>query len=77
MQPETQRSHLSQTSAHPNQPPAQIQASSLNDSIQSFVMAVPVLIAIGILAYRRRRILALQQRILQLEKLWLLDGIRR
>ena len=72
-----QRLYLAQTSAPPGHPPAQMQASPLNDLIESFMMAIPVLIAIGALAYRRRRAIALQQRILQLEKLWRLDSVGR
>ncbi len=72
-----QRLYLAQTSAPPSQPPAQMQANPLHDLIESFMLAIPVLIAIGVLAYRRQRTIALQQRILQLERLWLLDSIRR
>ena len=72
-----QRPYLAQNSVPPGHPPAQMQAGSLNNLLESFMMAIPVLIAIGVLAYRRQRTIALQQRILQLEKLWLLDSVRR
>jgi phosphopentomutase len=77
-----QRFYLSQISVSPAnvftaKQFAEAQANTLNGILEPVVMTIPVLIAIGILAYRKRRAAVLQQRVLQLERLWLLNSARR
>jgi hypothetical protein len=72
-----QHFYLSQISALPIKQPAETQVDTFDGLLESAVLTIPVLMAIGILAYRKCRAAALQQRILQLEKIWRLDCVRR